>query len=89
MISPAYAKTPQRVALPSVGWYRSERMPEFALCLDKNSRHFGWLMQEGWNDNWVSLRPLTRADLLKLQEQPNLMRDHAEAVAALFSKVPA
>jgi len=56
------------VPLPNEKWIRSPKQRDYAICLDPGSAHPGWLMLEGWNDNWVSVRKLTQEDLIALRD---------------------
>ncbi len=52
------------VELPNSDWIRSPKMPNYAVCLDRNNRFFGWKMTE-CNGNWTSVGKLTPEELVK------------------------
>ena len=46
------------IKLPNDKWVRSTKLPQWALCLDPQARHYGWKMYEG-PEGWVSGSALT------------------------------
>lgn len=56
------------VELPNCRWIRSPKQKDYAICLDPESRFAGWLMLEGWDNNWVSVRQLSVEDLTKMRD---------------------
>lgn len=64
------------VPLPSANWVRSTKLKDYALCFDQESKHCGWLMLEGWDNNWVQVRRLTLEELVELRD------DHRDALNA-------
>lgn len=57
---------PGSVPLPNERWFRSPKLQEHAICLDPHHTHYGWLMVEGWADNWVPCRRLTTDEMRDL-----------------------
>lgn len=70
------------VELPNFQWMRSPLQKDYAICLDPEDRFAGWLMLEGWDNNWVSMRMLTVEDLIKLRDRPTLNPAHKALVIA-------
>ncbi len=58
------------VELPNFRWMRSPKQREYAICLDPESPYCCWLMLEGWDNNWVSVRKLEVEELVKLRDRP-------------------
>ncbi len=46
------------VDLPNDNWIRSDKQPNWSVCLDPADRFYGWKMYE-CNGNWVSGQKLT------------------------------
>jgi hypothetical protein len=70
------------VELPNCRWMRSPIQKDYAICLDPENAFVGWLMLEGWDDNWVSVRKLTTADLIKLRDQASISGAHRALIMA-------
>jgi hypothetical protein len=58
------------VELPNHRWVRSPKQRDFAICLDPEDKHAGWLMLEGFNGNWIPVRELATEDLIGLRDYP-------------------
>lgn len=70
------------VELPNCRWMRSPLQKDYAICLDPENKFCGWLMLEGWDNNWVSVRKLTTDDLIKLREKAQVNQAHKALIIA-------
>lgn len=75
---------PGSVPLPNEKWIRSPKQPDYAICLDPEASHPGWLMLEGWDDNWVSVRRFSDEDLHELISKIVLTPKQRELIYALI-----
>lgn len=76
----------QRVPLPNANWIRSEKMPEYAINLDPESRFFGWKMREHAGSQWVSVLPMRIADVCKCFKYA-AFANHHDRLADLLEKL--
>ncbi len=64
------------VALPNNKWIRSPKKPEYAVCLDKQNKFYGWKTIESITyDDWRGIARLTREELIKATKKP-AFKDH-------------
>lgn len=70
------------VELPNCRWMRSPKQKDCAVCLDPEDRFAGWLMLEGWSNNWVSVRKLSNEDLVKLRDNAHISSAHKALIIA-------
>lgn len=61
------------IELPNELWIRSTKMPEWAICLDPDDRFFGWKMFEHPDGRWVSGGALSREEVIRAKEKPELV----------------
>lgn len=59
------------VPLPNSDWARSEKKPEWALCLDPADDYFGWKFYE-CNGRWVSGGELSQTEVEQALKMPAL-----------------
>ncbi len=55
------------VELPNHRWVRLLNLwpVDYSVCLDPESKDVGWLMLEGWDNNWCRVRELSLPDLTR------------------------
>ncbi len=75
------------VELPNSRWMRSHLQKDWAICLDPESKHAGWLMLEGWNNNWCTVRKLSVEDLTKLRDLPGTNQAHKTLLTAHLERL--
>jgi len=79
------------VPLPNDKWVRSPKQKDYALCLDPNHEHAGWLLLEGWSDHWVPVRRLTFEELVQLRDPviglPGISVPHRKLAGELLHKL--
>lgn len=78
------------VALPNDKWVRSPKQKDYALCFDPANKHEGWIMLEGWADNWIPVRQLTFEELVQLRDPviglPGVAEAHRKMAGDLLHK---
>jgi hypothetical protein len=75
------------VELPNDRWMRSPKIRDYAICLDPENRHAGWLLLEGWGNNWVPVRALSLFDLEKLRDLPGTNGAHRALLIAHLQRI--
>lgn len=69
------------VPLPNDKWIRSTKKPNWALCLDKENRMYGWKMYE-LNGGWVSGSALSMSEV-EIALQSDSLQVHRELFEGL------
>jgi len=75
------------VELPNCRWIRSPTQKDYAICLDPEDKFTGWLMLEGWDNHWVSIRKLTEVDLVKLRDKASVNQAHRALIIAHLERL--
>lgn len=75
------------VELPNHKWLRSPRQKDYAICLDPEDQHCGWLMLEGWANNWMGVRQLSEDDLKSLLTRADVNQAHRALIMAHLGMV--
>jgi hypothetical protein len=77
---------PREVPLPNDKWLRSEKLSNWAVCLDPEDRFFGWKMYENADgEHWVSGAALTDDEARRLQSYP-AATPHRERITELLTR---